>query len=86
MLTIHNGLKWMVSFVSFASCAGGVASLMCGCRLRGNLPLSPPYIASVHNISVVFDISACCEPIAAIQLLHSQGMVLGKAVGGTRDR
>jgi hypothetical protein len=64
-LTVHNGLKCLAFFVSFASCTAGVASVMCGCRLRGNLPLSPPYIAPVHDISGIFDIPACCEPIAA---------------------
>jgi hypothetical protein len=58
----------MASFyVSFMSCKGGVASVKFGYRLRGNPPFAPPYIASFHNLSGVFDISACCELIAAIK-------------------
>jgi hypothetical protein len=46
-LTVHTGLKWLASLSPSVSCTGGVASVMFGCRLSGNFPLVPPYIASV---------------------------------------
>jgi hypothetical protein len=61
-ITGWNGRLLM--FFSFASCTGGEASMFCGCRLRGKLCLSSPYITPVHNTSGVIDFSARWDPLA----------------------